>query len=58
MNDELNPGEFDTFFHDVHDQAPFPWQERLTAQVLGRGTWPKVIDLPTVASCSLSTGAS
>ena len=41
------PADFAAFFRDVHDYEPFPWQQRLTAQVLGRGTWPKVIDLPT-----------
>ena len=41
------PGEFSAFFRDIHDCEPFPWQQRLTAQVLGRGAWPKVIDLPT-----------
>ena len=45
--DELSPLEFAPFFKDVHGDEPFPWQRRLTAQVLARRTWPKVIDLPT-----------
>ena len=49
MIDELTPDDFTAFFRDIHGPAPFPWQRRLTAQVLGRGAWPKVIDLPTGA---------
>ena len=41
------PDDFPAFFRAVHDRDPFPWQQRLTAQVLGQGAWPKVIDLPT-----------
>ena len=44
---ELTPSDFAAFFLDVHGHEPFPWQQRLTAQVLADGTWPKVIDLPT-----------
>ena len=43
----LGPGDFATFFRDVHGHDPFPWQERLTLEVLDQGTWPTVIDLPT-----------
>ena len=49
MIDELTSDDFAAFFRDIHDQAPFPWQSRLTAQVLERGIWPMVIDLPTGA---------
>ncbi len=38
---------FAAFFRDIHGCEPFPWQRRLTAQVLNRRAWPKVIDLPT-----------
>ncbi len=41
--------DFPAFFRDIHDHDPFPWQQRLTAQVLDSGEWPKVIDLPTGA---------
>ncbi len=44
---ELTSEDFSTFFQDVHSQVPFPWQERLTSQILAAGTWPEVIDLPT-----------
>lgn len=43
----LTAEDFADFFRDVHDCEPFPWQRRLTAEVLARGAWPKVIDLPT-----------
>ena len=43
----LSVADFTTFFRDVHDYEPFPWQQRLTKQVLDQGAWPKVIDLPT-----------
>jgi len=43
----LTSSDFAAFFRDVHGYEPFPWQQRLTSQVLERGMWPKVIDLPT-----------
>ncbi len=47
MSGNLTSEDFVSFFQDVHGQQPFPWQKRLTEQVLNRGSWPKVIDLPT-----------
>ncbi len=44
---ELTSDDFAAFFRDIHGDEPFPWQQRLTAQVLDRRAWPKVIDLPT-----------
>ena len=44
---DLTAEDFGAFFTDVHGQVPFPWQERLTRQVLAEGEWPEVIDLPT-----------
>ena len=38
---------FVDYFRDVHGYEPFPWQQRLTDQVMASGTWPSVIDLPT-----------
>ena len=46
---ELAPADFTTFFRDVHGHDPFPWQQRLTEQVLAQEQWPQVIDLPTGA---------
>lgn len=39
--------DFAAYFRDVHDHDPFPWQIRLTQQVMADGEWPGVIDLPT-----------
>lgn len=47
MSENLTPDDFPSFFRDIHDQKPFPWQQRLTREVLHTGTWPEVIDLPT-----------
>ena len=38
---------FDAYFGAVHGCEPYPWQSRLTRQVLQEGRWPDVIDLPT-----------
>lgn len=43
----LTAGDFASYFEAVHCCLPYPWQERLTAQVLADGRWPDVIDLPT-----------
>ncbi|MCY4164198.1 MAG: type I-U CRISPR-associated helicase/endonuclease Cas3 [bacterium] len=44
---DLLVDHFPSYFRDVHGDDPFPWQRRLTAQVLEEGRWPEVIDLPT-----------
>ena len=44
---ELSATDFSAYFHEVHGHDPFPWQRRLTAQVLQDSRWPEVIDLPT-----------
>ena len=44
---ELLADDFPSYFREVHGHDPFPWQRRLTAQVLQDGRWPDVIDLPT-----------
>ena len=43
----LTGEDFLPFFRDVHGCDPFPWQQRLTNDVLERRAWPTVIDLPT-----------
>ena len=43
----LTASDFPQYFRDVHGYEPFPWQTRLTNQVLQKGEWPEVIDLPT-----------
>lgn len=48
MNDQsLTADDFPTFFRDVHDCDPFPWQHRLASEVLSTGRWPATIGLPT-----------
>ena len=44
---DLAVADFETYFEAVHDHAPYPWQSRLTRQVLEGDGWPDVIDLPT-----------
>ena len=47
LDNALSCADFVSFFKEVHGCEPFPWQVRLTEQVLEKGVWPKVIDLPT-----------
>jgi CRISPR-associated endonuclease/helicase Cas3 len=42
----LISADFARFYKAVHDREPFPWQERLAAQVLA-GEWPDTIAVPT-----------
>ena len=44
---DLKAADFHAYFRDVHGYDPFPWQVRLTEQVISTGEWPQVIDLPT-----------
>ena len=44
--DRLAAEDFPAYFRAVHGYGPFPWQRRLTDQVLSEG-WPATIDLPT-----------
>ena len=44
---DLTPADFDVYFKAVHGHEPYPWQSRLTRQVLAEEKWPTVIDLPT-----------
>ena len=47
--ESLSAPDFAEFFHSVHGYEPYPWQMRLTDQVLAEEQWPDVIDLPTGA---------
>ena len=47
--DLLSASDFAEFFRLVHGHEPYPWQVRLTEQVLADERWPDVIDLPTGA---------
>jgi len=42
----MTPHDFAPFFRAVHGIDPFPWQERMAAQVTGHGWMPRV-ELPT-----------
>ena len=44
---ELTASDFDAYFRAVHGCEPYPWQSRLTRQVLEGDGWPDVIDVPT-----------
>src|SRR5437763_1320297 len=43
----LSVDDFAAFFQEVHGCPPFPWQKRLLAEVVTKGEWPAVLDLPT-----------
>ena len=43
----LDAGAFEEFFRAVHGFSPFPWQKDLVRQVLNRGEWPSLVDVPT-----------
>ena len=40
--------EFPTFFQELWEHSPFPWQTRLAQRVFEEG-WPAYIDLPTAS---------
>ncbi|ADU51053.1 CRISPR-associated helicase Cas3, Anaes-subtype [Thermaerobacter marianensis DSM 12885] len=42
----LSTRDFGPFFQEVTGHAPYPWQERLVAQILTEG-WPDAIEIPT-----------
>lgn len=48
MIEDLKPADFRAFFRELHEYAPFPWQERLSELVCA-GEWPGVLDLPTAS---------
>ncbi len=44
----MTVADFTAFYTAVHHPwAPFPWQQRLAAQVLEQGSWPDRISVPT-----------
>ncbi len=47
--EQLAAADFGEYFRSVHGCEPYPWQVRLTGQVLAEERWPDVIDLPTGA---------
>ena len=43
----MTDSDFAAFYEAVHGYRPFPWQERLAAQVLSADGWPDTLSLPT-----------
>lgn len=43
----LSPEHFTDFFAEIWGVDRFDWQQRLAGEVLDRGRWPDVVDLPT-----------
>ena len=44
---KLSATDFADFFHAVHGQTPFPWQQELVNRLTEFDEWPDVLDLPT-----------
>ena len=44
---ELIAARFKEYFRAVHCYEPYPWQTRLTEEVLASEQWPEVIEMPT-----------
>jgi CRISPR-associated endonuclease/helicase Cas3 len=50
---DLGAEDFPAFFRQLHGTdgecgpSPFPWQQRLVAQIAETGVWPSLLDLPT-----------
>ena len=44
---ELSAADFADFFHAIHGQNPFPWQQALVNRLAESDEWPDVLDLPT-----------
>ena len=45
----LTVNDFQIFFRAIHAVEPFPWQTELAKEVLKKGRWPSLLDLPTGA---------
>ncbi|MGI8332752.1 type I-G CRISPR-associated helicase/endonuclease Cas3g [Actinomadura scrupuli] len=43
----LGVQEFAAFLAEVHGRDPYPWQTRLVRDILDKGAWPDVLDVPT-----------
>ena len=43
----LSAEDFGTFFTEVHGHHPFLWQQDLAREVVERGSWPSLVDVPT-----------
>jgi CRISPR-associated endonuclease/helicase Cas3 len=45
--DVLTAKDFTAFVAACHGHDPFPWQQRLVAEVFATGQWPDLVDVPT-----------
>ena len=50
--------DFAAYFEAVHDDPPFPWQQRLVEQLAREDQWPDVLDLPTGAGKTAALDAA
>jgi len=39
--------DFDQFMLEVHGHPPFPWQSAAVVDILDKGCWPSLVDIPT-----------
>ncbi|WP_136193444.1 type I-G CRISPR-associated helicase/endonuclease Cas3g [Actinomyces procaprae] len=39
--------DFAKFMREVHGHDPFPWQSAVVEEVVERGSWPALVDVPT-----------
>ncbi len=39
--------DFNQFMLEVHGHPPFPWQSAAVTNILQRGCWPSLVDVPT-----------
>lgn len=49
MTERPTASQFADFFQAVNGADPFPWQEKLVAEVAESGQWPGLLDLPTAS---------
>ena len=54
----LTAANFAAYFEAVHDDPPFPWQQRLVEQLARDNRWPEVLDLPTGAGKTAALDAA
>lgn len=43
----MRAADFALFHEEVHGSRPFPWQRDLVFEILERGSWPALVDVPT-----------
>lgn len=43
----MHADDFSAFYEEIHNRAPFMWQRDLVDEVVARGTWPSLVDVPT-----------